>query len=140
MVRVALQRPWLGALGAQRRRRLAGGALDIGGIEPVDVGEVGGGAADHADPGARRRARLHRFDPRLVDRHRQPGVAFGEDLGEVAAVGERRGEHALGYLGVDQLAHGFGRFPATSIRRPAATKSSAPASESPAWSLARPSG
>ena len=72
-------------------------------------------------------ARLHRFDPRLVDRHRQPGVAFGKDLGELAAVGQRRGQHALGHLGLDQPAdaHGLGRFPATSIRRPAATKSSA---------------
>ena len=70
----------------------------------------------------------------------QPAAAFGEDLGEAAAVGERPRQDALGDGGIDQLAHAFGRFPATSIRRPAATNSSAPAVESSAWSALRPFG
>ncbi len=65
----------------------------------------------------------------------EPGAAFGEDLGEVAAGGERASEDALGDVRVDQaLAHAFAFVPATSIRRPAATNSSAPESESAAWS------
>ena len=45
----------------------------------------------------------------------RPGVAFGEDLGKLAAVGERPRQRALGHLRLDHPAHGFGRFPATSI-------------------------
>jgi hypothetical protein len=133
--RHGLQRARLGTLGAQRRGGLTGCALQVTRVEPIDVGEVGGGAAEHPDPGALPGAGLHRFEPRLVDRHRQPGRALGEDLGELAAVGERLGENALGDLRLDQTraaAHAFARFPATSISRPAATKSSPPDVESAA--------
>ena len=140
VVATALQRPWLGALGAQRRRRLAGGPLDVGGVEPVDVGEVGGAAADHPHPGALGRPPPAPLRPAT---RRSPSSAR-RCVRRRPRRSRRRwrapGEDALGDLGLDQLAHGFGRFPATSIKRPAATKSSAPASESPAWSLARPSG
>ncbi len=132
------QRPRLGPLAAQRRCRLAGRPLEVIGIEPVDVGEVGGAVGDYSHPGPLLLTALHRLDPRLVDRHREPVAAFGEDLGEPAAVGESALQHARGDAGVEQLAHAFGRFPASSIRRPAATNSSAPAPESPAWSPARP--
>ena len=63
------------------------------------MGEVGGAAADHADPGALLGAGLHRLDPRLVDRHREPAAPLGEDLGELARRGERPGEDALGEAG-----------------------------------------
>ena len=105
------------------------------------MGEVGGAAAEHPHPGALLGARLHRLDPRLVDRQRQAAAPFGEDLGELAAVGQGAGEDALGDRRVEQLrspAHCFGFFPATSISLPAATKSSPPATESAAWSSARP--
>ena len=46
-------------------------------LQPVDVGEVGGGAVDHADPGALLGARLDRLDPRLVDCQRHPAPPFG---------------------------------------------------------------
>ena len=59
-------------LAAQRRGGFVGGPLEVGRVEPVDVGEVGGGAVDDADPGALLGARLDRLDPRLVDRHRGP--------------------------------------------------------------------
>ena len=134
------QRPRLPALAAQRRRGLVGGALEVGGVEPVDVGEVGGAVGDDPHTGALLGAGLDGLDPRLVDRHREPAPPFDEDLGEVPAVGQRPGEDALGDRGFDQLAHPFDRFPATSISRPAATNSSAPATESSAWSLLRPLG
>ena len=122
------------ALAAQRRGGLVGGALEVGRVEAVDVGEVGGVAVDHAHPGALLGAGLDRLDPRLVDRQRQPAAPFGEDLGEAAAVGERAGEHALGDVLVDQLAHARRSSCFASRRprsaRPAATKSSAPLLES----------
>ncbi len=135
------KRPRLGAIAAQRRRRLVGRPLDVGGVEAVDVGEVGRAAAQHPHPGSLFGAGLHRLDPRLVDRQGQAAAPFGEDLGELAAVGEGAGDDPLGNRRVEQLrsvTHCFGFFPATSISRPAATKSSPPISESPAWSSARP--
>ena len=134
------QRPGLAALTAQRPGGLVGGALEIGGVEAVDMGEVGGAAVDHAHSSTLLGTGLDRLDPRLVDRHREAVTAFGEDLGEAAAVGQRPRQDALGDGGIEQLAHGFARFPATSIRRPAATNSSAPLVESSAWSALRPFG
>ena len=128
------------ALGAERGGGFVGGAFDVGGVEAVDVGEVGGVAVDDADAGALLGAGLDRLDPPLVDRQRLAAAAFGEDLGEAAAVGERPGQRPLGERLVDRPAHRFGFFPATSIRRPAATNSSAPLRESWAWSALRPCG
>ena len=133
------QRARLAALAAQRRRGLVGGALEVGGIEAVDVGEEAVPPSTTRTP-APSGTGLDRLDPRLVDRDREAVAAFGEDLGEAAAVGERPRQDALGNGAVDQLTHAFGRFPATSIRRPAATNSSAPAVESSAWSALRPFG
>ena len=99
------QRAGLGAAGAEGRGGLVGGALELGRLEAVDVGEVGGDALDDADPGALLGARLDRLDARLVDRHRQPAAAFGEDLGEATAVGESAGEDALGDPLVEQFGH-----------------------------------
>ena len=86
---------------------------------------------------------LYVFEPPYAglidDRHRQAAPPLGEHLGELAPGGERGGEDALGDVSVDQR-HCFARLPATSIRRPAATKSSAPESVSAAWSAARPPG
>ena len=48
--------------------------------------------------------------------------------------------YSIGDSGIDQLTHAFSLLPATSIRRPAATKSSAPLRESWAWSALRPWG
>ena len=101
------------------------------------MGEIGGAASDHPDPGALLRAGLDRLDPGLVDREAEARAALGEDLGELAPRGEGPREHAFGDVLVDQLAHGR-PFPATSIKRPAATKSSLPSAESDAWSAARP--
>src|SRR6185312_15525899 len=95
-------------------------------------------------PGALLGRRLDRLQPRLVDRHRQPLAAFGEDLGEAAAVGERAGEDALGDLRLDQpsarVAHARLRraLPATSTRRSAAAKRAIPSLLSIPWSAARP--
>ena len=119
VVATALQRPRLGPLAAQRRGRLAGGALEVGGVEPVDVGEVGGAAAEHPHPGALLGARLHRLDPRLVDRHRQAARGVRRrprrSRRRWPAPGRGRARRRSGSI---SAAHGFGRFPATSISRP----------------------
>src|SRR4029077_10566917 len=114
---------------------------ELGRVEAVDVGEVGGAGAQPPPAGPLFGAGLDRLDPRLVDRQGQAGAPFGEQLGELAAVGESAGEDALGNRRGEQPlppTHGFGRFPATSISLPAATKSSPPAVGTAAWSLARP--
>src|SRR5207253_8598700 len=135
-----LQRLRGAPLAPQRRRGFVGGALQLGRLEAVDVGEVGGAAVDDANARPLLGARLDRLDPGLVDRHRLAAPAFGEDLGKAAAVGESPREHPLGDGLVEQLAHPFSLLPATSIRRPAATNSSAPLRESWAWSALRPCG
>ena len=70
--------------------------------EPVHVGEVGRLARDDAHPGAALAPSLRALDARLVDRQREPGPVLAEDLGEVAAVGQRPREHQLGEVGFDQ--------------------------------------
>ena len=70
--------------------------------EPVDVGEVGRLADDHAHAGAALGAALHALDPRLVDRQAKAGALLAEDLGEVAAVLERALDDAGGQLCLDQ--------------------------------------
>ncbi len=55
-----IERPRLAALAAQRRGGFVGGPFQVGGVEPVDVGEVGGAAVDHAH---RRRPPRRRTGP-----------------------------------------------------------------------------
>src|ERR1700760_892066 len=128
--RPGAQRARFGAAAAKGRGGLVGSAFELGRLEPVDVGEVGGGAVDDAHAGAPIGARLHRLDPPLVHRQRLAGAAFGEPLGEAAAVGECALEHAGGEVLVDQLGHLVRPFPVRSMIAAAATKSSAPVEES----------
>ena len=85
---------------------LAGRALGCrrGGIgrvaEPVlaevgGVGVAGGLAPDHADPGAPFTSGGEFLDLAVVEPRRRQAAVFGEHLGEVAAVPERRLERAL---------------------------------------------
>ncbi len=136
--RPGAQRSRLGAAAAEGRGGLVGGALELGRLEPVDMGEVGGGAVDDADAGTLLGARLDRLDPLLVDRQRLAGTAFGEHLGEASAVGERPVEHSRGELLVDQLGHLLRPFSVRSMIAAAATKSSAPVAESAGNSPDRP--
>ena len=92
----------LAALAARRRRDRGRGALQVALAEPVDVREVARLAADHADPGAALGAALDVLDPRLVDRQPEARSLLAEQLGEVAAVGERPLHHPLGEPGLDQ--------------------------------------
>ena len=119
------QRSRLGALAAQRRGGLAGGALEVGRVEPVDVGEVGRAAA--RSPGRPRPPRRRTAPTRSATR-RSPWSGRRARSAKTSAnsppLASARAETRSATARFEQLAHRFGRFPATSIRRPAATKSS----------------
>jgi hypothetical protein len=94
------------------------------------VGEVGGVAEDDADAGAALGAALGALHPRLVDRESEPGALLAEDLGEVAAVGERPGDDARRELRLDQVLGRGCHQRAASITRAAARNSSRPSAVS----------
>ena len=83
------------AVAAEGARQPVGGAQQIVLRQPVDVGEARHLAVDHPDAGAALAARLRALDPRLVDREGEAAALLAEELGEVAAVGERALEHSL---------------------------------------------
>ena len=91
---------------------------------------------------ARALANGGRFAEVFAERRRGQSLTIDEQRIESVQSGaeEGAGEDALGDPLVEQLAHPFGFFPATSISRPAATKSSAPLWVSWAWSALRPFG
>ena len=83
-----LERQRLGPRAAQRRGDLLRGAKQVGLGEPVDVGEVGRPVLDHPQPGPLLGTRDDILDPRFVDAHLQASAALGEQLRELAPVGE----------------------------------------------------
>ena len=72
------------------------------------MGEAGGLADHHPDPGAPLAARGQLLDPAVVQDRRAGLAVLGEDLGHVAALGQRGGQDPFEDVSVDQRGCGHG--------------------------------
>ena len=110
-----------------RRRDLIGEALQVALGEPVDVGEVGRLAGDHADRGAGLLPALGALQTAVVERQRERRAALDVQVGEVAAAPQRTLEQALGEVGRKQRrASGIGGLLPSRPASPAPARAAAP--------------